>query len=1100
MIFKVIFLFIFLSFSCVSFAAPNGGNVVSGSATINQNANNTNITQHTDKAIINWNSFNVNANERVNFIQPNSSSVVLNRVTGNSPSSIFGSITGNGKLFLINQNGILIGNGASIQVGSFLGSTANISDKDFLNNNYNFYNANSGITNNGYIKVNDNGNVVLLGNSIVNNGKIVANSGSVNIHSGNSFRMNYDRFGLIGVDVTEDTLKANISNNGSIDSQYVNLKANGVSNFLKSSINNSGVINATSVKSEGGKVVLLADSINHSGTIDVSGKDIGGDVLIESNNSTILKNGSIIKANSDNKAGSIKVLSKGVTNVEKDSRLEATSVYGDGGFIENSGKVISVNGNVYTNSKYGNNGTFLIDPTDIIIMKNAPSGSLEYDFTIKDNQDVSYIDMDYLNTQLASNNIVISTVNTPGSKNGDITVFGGAGSAITGTGLKLDAAGNIVILNEEINLTGSLGLMANGSIVSTAKITATDINANSVNSFIDISNINQVGNINATSINNVSLSSIDDLNINEVNGKQVFLTSDKNINSKKITTDFLNLSSVDNINVTVNSQNINAVSTNGTITIKNENDNVSLGKFITKDKDISYTQNSGYLNINKDISAGTGMINITNTTGNIYGDYDFVADNTKNMLIKANEIYLTKPDENVAEMSQAFVEHVEPTSFVDVKTISDINITSPLNKNTLNLKVTIENGGLKSNSNSNVVTLNNLEVNAKNNIDIKTNLTTGKFVSQEGNINISESDGIVINELSAKNGSVSLNIEGAGKLDVKSFESKNPASLTTVDNVEININGTNRDLVIDVKNGVSDKMSFVNGGNLEFTSLNLTGLKDLTLISKNGKLTIPYTSLTTAEKLNVEASMINDGSKFSLTSKDLIFNIRNNGELVVDAEKVDASGSNINITSEKDITFVDLNNDKLSISGGNISVSNEKNNIIIQDKASVNELKTNSASFTFADTNNGSIVGNNIDIRTTGNVVGSGRIIANSLYMRANNIGDNSNIYINANDAIFRSYGSSDWSIINIGAPSYFRGLLNYQFITSGSAFINGIEVNKNYYSLMNSAYRYSFYSYEDNNIGVGSVFVLKNHYKEKENLITVENITIPNADKSQVR
>lgn len=68
----------FLTTATLVHAAPNGGNVTSGSATISQNGNVTNINQSTNKASINWQNFNVNPNETVNFNQPNSNSVTLN--------------------------------------------------------------------------------------------------------------------------------------------------------------------------------------------------------------------------------------------------------------------------------------------------------------------------------------------------------------------------------------------------------------------------------------------------------------------------------------------------------------------------------------------------------------------------------------------------------------------------------------------------------------------------------------------------------------------------------------------------------------------------------------------------------------------------------------------------------------------------------------------------------------------------------------------------------------------------------------------------------------------------------------------------------------
>jgi len=112
-------------------ALPTGAQVVSGSAIITQTANTVNVQQSTNKAIINWNTFNVGSNATVNFQQPGSSSVALNRILQDSASQIFGSINANGQVFFVNPNGIVFGQGSSINVGALVASTLNISNDDF---------------------------------------------------------------------------------------------------------------------------------------------------------------------------------------------------------------------------------------------------------------------------------------------------------------------------------------------------------------------------------------------------------------------------------------------------------------------------------------------------------------------------------------------------------------------------------------------------------------------------------------------------------------------------------------------------------------------------------------------------------------------------------------------------------------------------------------------------------------------------------------------------------------------------------------------------------------------------------------------------------
>ena len=59
---------------------PTGGQVVGGSANISQSGATMNINQSSQRAAINWQTFNVGASATVNFNQPSSNSVTLNRL------------------------------------------------------------------------------------------------------------------------------------------------------------------------------------------------------------------------------------------------------------------------------------------------------------------------------------------------------------------------------------------------------------------------------------------------------------------------------------------------------------------------------------------------------------------------------------------------------------------------------------------------------------------------------------------------------------------------------------------------------------------------------------------------------------------------------------------------------------------------------------------------------------------------------------------------------------------------------------------------------------------------------------------------------------
>ncbi len=115
---------------------PKAADVVIGNVTINTNQNNQsavmNVNQVSQRAVVNWNSFNVGSDATVNFNQPNSSASILNRISNQSPSQIFGKINANGEVILMNPAGIYFGKGSSLNVGALTATTHNITNDDFM--------------------------------------------------------------------------------------------------------------------------------------------------------------------------------------------------------------------------------------------------------------------------------------------------------------------------------------------------------------------------------------------------------------------------------------------------------------------------------------------------------------------------------------------------------------------------------------------------------------------------------------------------------------------------------------------------------------------------------------------------------------------------------------------------------------------------------------------------------------------------------------------------------------------------------------------------------------------------------------------------------
>src|SRR3954469_25602547 len=258
-------------------AGPNGGNVVSGSATINnQGTANVSVNQQSDRAIINWRLFDIGTGERTTFVQPNASSVVLNRVTGGlGPSQILGTLEANGRVFVVNRDGIIFGAGGVITTAGFLATTSDIKNEDFMAGRFNFQTPgrpDASIVNMGTITATNGGFAALVAPGVRNSGTITAALGTIGLAAGNTFSLDFygDRLITLGVgdqiagqvrDVaTGQTLKSLVTNEGKLKANggRVELTAAAARQVVDAVINTSGVIEANSIGTKNGQIVLAA--------------------------------------------------------------------------------------------------------------------------------------------------------------------------------------------------------------------------------------------------------------------------------------------------------------------------------------------------------------------------------------------------------------------------------------------------------------------------------------------------------------------------------------------------------------------------------------------------------------------------------------------------------------------------------------------------------------------------------------------------------------------------------------------------------------------------------------------------------------------------
>ena len=493
-----------LSFSAGVYALPAGGVVSAGGATIAGTASTTTITQSTQGAVINWQSFGIAAGQSVQFVQPNSSSVALNRVLGGNPSVIMGNLSANGQVFLVNPGGVLFGNGASVNVGGLVASTLNITDANFMAGRYIFSNPGTGaVVNEGTINA-DGGYVALLGTNVRNLGVISARLGTVALAAGNGITLDLAGDKLLNVTVDQGAVNALVDNGGLImaDGGQVLMTTQGAGNLLSSVVNNTGVIRAQTLSNVNGTIKLLADmgsgTVNVSGTLDASGKgagQVGGNVTATAHHVGLFS--ARIDASGDAGGGTVlvgggfqgnnpSVQNASATYMSADSTVsvdaittgnggtavlwsnDSTRAYGsiaarggalggNGGLIETSGHWLDVTGiQANASAPNGRSGTWLLDPADVTIGAGTTGGAFNGAnpnvFAPDSGASSSTVDVGALRTALQAGggtDVTITTTNNgaSGSGFGDITLA----SALTWTPTNFSTLRLIALRDVNIN-------------------------------------------------------------------------------------------------------------------------------------------------------------------------------------------------------------------------------------------------------------------------------------------------------------------------------------------------------------------------------------------------------------------------------------------------------------------------------------------------------------------------------------------------------------------------------------------------------------------------------------------------------------------------
>ena len=281
-------------------ANPQGMQVVTGTVGVAMPNQQTLEISNSPGAILNWQGFDIGAGEITRFIQQDTASAVLNRVTTQNSSEIFGQLLSNGHVFLINSAGILIGRDAVVDTAGLVLSTLNISNADFTAGRYKFAGdgASGTITNHGYIKSAPGGEIVLIAPKILNSpeagnpksGVIESPNGDLVLAAGYALTIS-------SLDDPDVSFEVQAPENEAINLGQL-LAKGGTASVLAGTIRHSGEINADSVGvNAAGRVVLRASSkvelASHSVTSASAADGAGGEIEVSAGAGRVYQMGAI---------------------------------------------------------------------------------------------------------------------------------------------------------------------------------------------------------------------------------------------------------------------------------------------------------------------------------------------------------------------------------------------------------------------------------------------------------------------------------------------------------------------------------------------------------------------------------------------------------------------------------------------------------------------------------------------------------------------------------------------------------------------------------------------------------------------------------------
>ncbi len=327
-------------------ANPSGHTVAAGSATVSSNGNELTITQHSQNAIINWQSFSNAYGEQIRFVQPSSSAAILNRVVGLNQTVLQGELRANGQVFLINPSGVIIAPGAVIHTGAFVASTRDVTDAQFMAGGPLDFQGDSQaqLIQQGSSITATTGDVLLIGHTIESVGPITAERGVVGMASGDHILVRPADSRRLVVQLKNGAYAGSINSHSTITAAQVELQTHGT-NVLGMAVNAGGSISAIRFDEFGGKIWIESPtgSTNVDGQLMAQSGNRGGDIVINGDTVTF---GQTAHANASGPQGG------GTMNISANSRVD-------------------FRGEIDLRGHNGENGNLTLAAADIVITDNT---------------------------------------------------------------------------------------------------------------------------------------------------------------------------------------------------------------------------------------------------------------------------------------------------------------------------------------------------------------------------------------------------------------------------------------------------------------------------------------------------------------------------------------------------------------------------------------------------------------------------------------------------------------------------------------------------------------------------------------------------------